>query len=155
MPSSEGPSRGDRTTEPPSNGERIQRLWDTFDREGFAATQALIEETFDPDVEFNPLQHGEAGGRTYRGRDGMLAFFGELASAFADVHFEPPQCHQVGEDLVVTFTRMVGTSRDTKLPLRQDVSLVYEFAGGTVRCVTAYDTPAEALEAAQRGHADA
>jgi ketosteroid isomerase-like protein len=139
----------------PSNGERIQLLWDSFEKGGFAATTAQIEETFDSDVEFNPLAAGQVGGRTYRGRDGMLAFFGELAAAFADVQFEPPQCHEVGEDLVVTFTRMVGTSRETSLPLRQDLSLVYEFAEGRVQCVTAYETPAEALEAAQRGHADA
>jgi ketosteroid isomerase-like protein len=138
-----------------SNGERIQLLWDSFEKEGFAATAELIEEIFDTDVEFNPLAAGGAGGRTYRGRDGMLAFFGELAEAFADVQFEPPQCHEIGEELVVTFTRMVGTSRETSLPLRQDLSLVYEFAEGRVQCVTAYETPAEALEAAQRGHADA
>jgi ketosteroid isomerase-like protein len=137
------------------NGEKIQLLWDTFEKGGFAATTALIDETFDADVEFNPLAAGGAGGRTYRGRDGMLAFFGELAEAFSDVQFEQPQCHEVGEDLVVTFTRMVGTSRETSLPLRQDLSLVYEFAEGRVHCVTAYESPAEALEAAQRGHADA
>jgi hypothetical protein len=36
-----------------------------------------------------------------------------------------------------------------------DLSLVYEFAGGLVRRVTAYESPAEALEAAERGHANA
>jgi ketosteroid isomerase-like protein len=137
------------------NAQRIQELWDTFEREGFAETAKLIDELFDPDVEFNPLAAGGAGGRTYRGRDGMLAFFGELAEGFADVQFELPQCHEVGDSLVVAFTRMVGTARDTGLPLSQDLSLVYEFGEGLVRSVTAYESPAEALEAAQRGHADA
>jgi ketosteroid isomerase-like protein len=142
-------------TEPQGNGEKIQRLWDMFESDGFGAASKLIEETFDPDVEFNPLQAGEAGGRTYRGQDGMLAFFGELAAAFADVQFEPVQCHSVGDDLVVAFTRMVGTAKETGMPLRQDLSVVYEFSEGLVRCVTAYDSPAEALEAAEKGHADA
>jgi ketosteroid isomerase-like protein len=142
-------------SEEKTNAQKIELLWDTFDREGFEETAVLIDETFDPDVEFNPLEAGTAGGRTYRGRDGMLAFFGELAGEFADVRFEPVQCHSVGDELVVVFTRMVGTARDSGLPLRQDLSLVYEFAAGLVQCVTAYDTPAEALEAAERGHADA
>ena len=142
-------------TSGPSNAELIQGLWDTFESEGFAATAEVVDRIFDEDVEFNPLEAGGAGGRTYRGRDGMMGFFGELAEGFADVGFEPVQCHDVGGNVVVAFTRMVGTAKGTGLPMRQDLSLVYEFGEGRVQCVTAYDTPAEALEAAERGHADA
>jgi ketosteroid isomerase-like protein len=137
------------------NGERILRLYEAFENEGPQAVAKLIEETFDDDVEFIPLQTGEVGGRVYRGRDGMLAFFGEINETLENVRYEPPQCHQVGDDLVVTFTRLAGTDRGTSMPVRQDLSLVYEFEGGLVRRMTAYETPAEALEAAQRGHADA
>jgi ketosteroid isomerase-like protein len=140
---------------PQSNAERLRKLYEAFDFGGATAAAPLIDQTFDPDVEFNPLQAGEAGGRTYRGRDGMVAFFGELNKALEDVRYEPPQFHPVGEDMVVVFTRLVGSARDTAMPLRQDLSLVYEFADGLVRCVTAYESPADALEAAERGHADA
>jgi ketosteroid isomerase-like protein len=142
-------------TSGPTNAELIQRLWDTFETEGFAAAAEVVDRVFDEDVEFNPLEAGGAGGRTYRGRDGMMGFFGELAEGFADVGFEPVQCHDVGEDVVVAFTRMVGKAKGTGLPMRQDLSLVYEFGEGRVQCVTAFDSPAEALEAAERGHADA
>ena len=140
----------------PTNAEKLERLWETFENEGPAATAALVAETFHPDVEFNPLAAGSAGGRTYRGWEGMQAFFGELDEGFDEVRYEPPQFHPVGEDLVIVFTRMVGLARDTALPHRQDLPLVYEFTeDGLVRCVTAYESPAEALEAAERGHADA
>ncbi len=142
-------------TTPPSNAERLQGLYEAFEGGGLKAAGKLIDEIFDPDVEFNPLQAGGAGGRTYRGRDGVLAFFGELHDALGEVHYEPPQFHPVGDDLVVVFTLLVGTARETSMPLRQDLSLVYEFVDGLARCVTAYDSPAEALEAAQKGHADA
>jgi ketosteroid isomerase-like protein len=142
-------------TTPEPNVEKIRRLWEAFENEGFAAAAALVDQAFADEVEFNPLTAGGAGGRTYRGRDGMMGFFGELAEAFADVGFEPVECHAVGDELVVAFTRMVGTAKETGLPLRQDLSLVYEFGGDQVQCVTAYESPAEALEAAQRGHADA
>ena len=138
-----------------SNAENLRKLYEAFDFGGAEAAGTLIDETFDPEVEFNPLDAGTAGGRTYRGRDGMVAFFGELSEALEGVRYEPPQFHPVGDDLVVVFTRLVGTERDTAMPLRQDLSLVYEFAGSLVQCVTAYDSPAEALEAAERGHADA
>jgi ketosteroid isomerase-like protein len=142
-------------TAPESNVERIRRLWEAFENEGFGKAAELVEQDFAEDVEFNPLAAGGAGGRTYRGRDGMMAFFGELAEGFADVGFEPVECHGVGEEIVVAFTRMIGTAKETGLPMRQDLSLVYEFGDDQVRCVTAYESPAEALEAAQRGHADA
>jgi ketosteroid isomerase-like protein len=142
-------------TAPQGNGERILSLYEAFENEGPEAVGKLIDETFDDDVEFIPLQTGEVGGRVYRGRDGMLAFFGEIHEALENVRYEPPQCHEVGDELVVAFTRFAGTDRETSVPVRQDLSLIYEFEGGFVQRMTAYDTPAEALEAAERGHADA
>jgi len=142
-------------TTPKGNGDRIMSLYDAFEQEGAAAVAKLIEDIFDPDAEFIPLQTGDVGGRVYRGHDGMLAFFGEIHEKLEDVRYEPPQCHEVGDDLVVAFTRFAGFDRDTGLPVRQDLSLVYEFEGGVVHRMTAYESPAEALEAAEKGHADA
>jgi ketosteroid isomerase-like protein len=138
------------------NAKKLERLYDVFEDEGVAAAAALIEELFDPDVEFNTVQTGHAGGRTYRGFEGMAGFFSELHAEFEDVHYETPQFHPVGKRLVVAFTRLVGKERGSSMPVRQDLALVYAFnEDGRVARVEAYDTPAEALEAAQRGHADA
>ncbi len=142
-------------TQQQSNAERLERLWDAFEAEGPEGAGDLIAQVYDQEVEFNPLQAESAGGRTYRGLDGVIAFFGELDEIFSDVRYEPPQFHPVGEDLVVVLTRLIGIARDSGLPMRQDLSLVYEFNDGLAWRVTAYETPAEALEAAQRGHADA
>ena len=138
-----------------SNADKLQRLWDAFDAEGRDGAARLLDQVYDTDVEFNPLPAEEVGGRPYRGLEGVIAFFGELDASFTEVRYDAPQFHQVGEELVVVLTRLVGTARDTGLPLRQDLSLVYEFRSGLAWRVTAYEAPAEALEAAQRGHADA
>jgi ketosteroid isomerase-like protein len=134
------------------NCERIERLYEAFERR--AVTDELLAEIFAEDVEFNPLAHRSAGGRTYRGRDGVGAFFSELQGELRDISYESPEFHPL-RDAVVAFTQLCGTERETGLPVRQDLALVYEFSGGQVRCVTAYETPAEALEAAERGHAGA
>ena len=110
-----------------TNSEKVQRFWETFEADGMEAAAKLVPETFHPDVEFNPLQAGQAGGRTYRGWDGMRSFFDELYEDFEQVSYEPPQFHPVGDDTVVAFSRLVGLDRDTALPLRQDLPLVYEF----------------------------
>ena len=138
-----------------SNAEKLRILYEAFDLGGTEAAAPLVPQTFHADVEFNPLEASGAGGRTYRGFEGMVSFFGELDQALEGVRYEPPQFHPVGENLVVVFTRLVGSERDTSMPLRQDLALVYEFSEGLVRCATAYNSPAEALEAAERGHADA
>jgi ketosteroid isomerase-like protein len=138
-----------------SNADKLRILYEAFDFGGPKAAAPLVGETFHPEVEFNPLEARGAGGRTYRGREGIVAFFGELDEAVEGVRYEPPQFHPVGKDLVVVFTRLVGSERGTSMPMRQDLALVYEFADGLATCVTAYDSPAEALEAAERGHADA
>ena len=137
------------------NAERLERLYAAFEDEGAGAAAKIIEELYDPEVELNTLQTGQAGGQTYRGFEGMGAFFGELLSEFENVRFEMPQFHPVGEHLVVALTRIAGSERGTAMPVRQDLALVYHFEAGRVVRVDAYETPAEALEAAQRGHADA
>ena len=134
------------------NCAKLRRLYEAF--EGRAVTEELLADTFDPDVEFNPMAHRDAGGRTYRGRDGMLAFFGELGDELGEIRYEMPDFHPVGE-AVIAFTQIAGTARDTSLPFHQDLAIVYEFADGLVTCVTGYETPAEALKAVERGHADA
>ncbi len=142
-------------TAPQSNSERIFRLYEAFENEGPEAVGKLIEETFDDDVEFIPLQTGEVGGRVYRGRDGMLAFFGDIHETLENVCYEAPQRHG---SVTTSSSPSRGLPELTGRPrcqVRQDLSLVYEFEGGFVGRMTAYDSPAEALEAAQKGHADA
>ena len=142
-------------TEGGSNADKVRRLFDAFEAGGPKAAAELIDETFDPDVEFNPLSAGGAGGRTYRGRDGAAAFFGELHEEWEEVRYESREFYSMGEDLVIVFTDLAGIDPVTSLPLRQELSLVYEFVEGLARRVSAYDSPAEALEAAERGHAGA
>jgi ketosteroid isomerase-like protein len=138
-----------------SNTEKLRRLFDAYESGGPRAAAELIEETFDPEVEFNAGRAGEAGGRTYRGLDGMAGFFSELHESFESVRFESREFYSKGENLVIVFTHRTGVDRTTSMPLRQELSLLYEFVGGRAVRVTAYDTPAEALEAAERGHAGA
>ena len=139
----------------PENAKKLERLYDVFENEGVAAAAEVVEALFDPEVEFNTVQTGHAGGRTYRGFEGMAGFFSELHSEFEHVHYETPQFHPVGTRLVVALTRLAGSERGSSVPVRQDLALVYHFKEGRVFAVDAYETPAEALEAAQRGHADA
>jgi hypothetical protein len=142
-------------TQPNPNAEKLRRLFSAFEVGGSEAAGRLIPEVFEPEVEFNPLPAGEAGGRTYRGLDGVIGFFDELHEEFQEVHYDWREFYPLSEDIVLVFTQLVAIPAGSSVPLRQELSLVYEFAGGLAQRVTAYDSPAEALEAAERGHAGA
>jgi ketosteroid isomerase-like protein len=139
----------------PSNADKLRALFDAFETGGPEAAAPHVERSFHPEVEFNPMPAGSAGGRTYRGLDGVKGFFSELHDGFDAVRYESRQFYTAGEDTVIVMTTLYAADRSTGVPLRQELSLLYEFAGDLAIRVTAFDTPAEALEAAERGHAGA
>jgi ketosteroid isomerase-like protein len=131
------------------NIERVRRWNDTYESEGFERAQRLIEEIFDPEVEFSPLLARELEGRTYHGHDGLRSFFRELNDTLGEIRYENPELHPAGDDVIVLFTRLVGTGRGSTVPLGLDLGMVYEFEDGLVRRLTAYGSRDEALRAAQ------
>jgi hypothetical protein len=135
-------------TGPDANIASLRRMFEAGEG-SLQAGEQMIDEVFDPEVEFSPLLAREVEGRSYHGRDGMRTFFGELVEALGEVHFESPEFHPVSDDLVVAFTTLVGTGRGSAVPIRQELDLVYEFHGALVRRLTAYATRVEALKAAE------
>jgi ketosteroid isomerase-like protein len=148
-------------TTPDANIESLRRLYEATERDGREAGEDLIDEIFDPEVEFSPLLAREVEGRSYHGPDGMRTFFGELREALGEYRYERPEYRSVGDDLVVVLTRLVGTGRGSTVPIGQELALVCEFHAGLVRRLTAYATREEALRAAEelaaaeKGFADA
>lgn len=137
-------------TTPEANIESLRRQYEAYEKGGLEGAEDLIDEIFDPEVEFSPLLAREVEGRSYRGRDGMRTFFGELRDALGEYRYEQPEYRSIGDDLVVVFTRLVGTGRGSAVPIGQELDLVYEFEGGLVRRLTAYATREEALRAAEQ-----
>jgi hypothetical protein len=127
----------------------LLRWWnDTYEREGFAGAERIVDEVFDADVEFSPLLAREIEGRTCRGCDELRAFHRELNETLGEVHYAPAEYHQVSDEVIVLLTRILGTGRSSAVPIGHDLGLVYEFRGGLVRRVTAYGSHQEALSAA-------
>ena len=78
-----------------ANLAALRRWSDTFRDSGFEAALAMIDEIFDPEVEFSPLLAREVEGRTYHGYDGLRAFFTELNEMLGDVRYEPAEYEPV------------------------------------------------------------
>ena len=131
------------------NLARLRRWVEAYEAGGLDAAEDVIEEVFDPEVEFSPLLAREIEGRTYRGHRGMREFFGELNDMLGDVRYEPPELESVDDDVIVLTTRLVGSGRGSSVPLGQDLALVYEFRDGMVIRFTAYGSRSEAMDAAR------
>ena len=126
------------------------RLWnDNYQGHGLEATRRVIDEVFDPEIEFSPLLAREVEGRAYHGRDEVRAFFEELNDMLGGMRYSESEYQVVSDDVIVLLTTLSGTARGSDVPVEQDLALVCEFRDGLVLRLTAYGSRDEALEAAQ------
>ena len=131
------------------NLELLRRWDDAFKSEGFEAAERLVDEVFDPEVEFSPLLAREVEGRTLRGREQLRDFFGELNEALEGMRYADTEFRPVGDDVVVMLSRLIGRGRGSSVEIGQDLGSVFEFQDGLVRRMTAYGSHDEALSAAR------
>jgi ketosteroid isomerase-like protein len=131
------------------NLELLGRWNDAFESGGVEAAEPLVDEVFDPEVEFSPLLAREVEGRTLRGREELRAFFGELNEALEGMRYADTEFRPVGDDVVVMLSRLIGRGRGSSVEIGQELGAVYEFQDGLVRRMTAYGSHEEALAAAR------
>jgi ketosteroid isomerase-like protein len=132
-----------------SNLENLQRWYETYEGTGVQPSLDLIDEIFDPEVEFSPWLAREIERRTFHGPDGIRAFFRELAEMLGEVRYGEPEFHPLSDDVIVVLTRLEGAGRASSIPVGQNLGLVYEFRGGLVIRLTAFGSHEEALSAAK------
>jgi hypothetical protein len=131
------------------NLEALRRWSETYEQEGVEAALALVDEIYDPEVEFSPLLAREVEGRTLRGRDELRSFFRDLTQTLEGARYEGTELHPVAPDTIVLFTRLIGSGRGSTVPIGQELGLVYEFEDGLIRRVTAYGSRDEAMSKAR------
>jgi hypothetical protein len=131
------------------NLERLQRWYGTYEGRGIQPAEDLIEEIFDPEVEFSPWLAREIERRTFHGHEGIRAFFRELGEMLGEVRYGKPEFHPLSDDVIVVLTRLEGAGRASSIPVGQNLGLVYEFCGGLVIRLTAFGSHEEALRAAE------
>ena len=127
--------------------EAVERTWDAVESGDRERLRALAEELVAPDCEWTPLLSG-IDGRTYRGPDGMVAFFGDWLSSFAP-RYEDRAFEQVGDGVVVARCTLMIEGRESGVGIDREVALVVEFEGGLLQRGRAFDSRDEAIRAAE------
>jgi uncharacterized protein len=124
------------------NIEVVRRTFEAYARGGFAA----VAEFTHPDFEMSLMAHHPLGGRTYRAGDAGEAML-DFAGSFEDFRAEAEEFIDSGDRVVVAF-RERGRVRGG-VELEQIFGILYTLRDGKVVHMQWFDTPEEALAAAE------
>ena len=127
--------------------DAVRRTWDAVERGDMEGLRALAAQAVHPDCEWTPLLAG-VDGRTYRGPEGMVAFFTEWLDAFSP-RYEKREYEQLSDDVVLATCLLWIEGRETGVGIDREIAVVAQFEDGLLRRGQAYDTRAEAVEGAK------
>jgi ketosteroid isomerase-like protein len=131
------------------NVETVQAIYDAFLARGRlsdAATLALLEKFFDPDVELQQMQDVIGTSGTFRGYEGLRNSARELVAEFKDFHVVAERHFDAGES-VVTVARGRARGRASGAEVDMRVGHLWVLRDRRVLRWVVYATPEEALEA--------
>jgi ketosteroid isomerase-like protein len=125
------------------NVEGVYRAIDPFNRRDLAAFLELT----DRDVEFTPYEVAVQGGEPYRGHAGVRAWWEESFAVLPDLRAE---IHEVRDFRDMTFVRgrIRGQGAGSGVPIERAMWLALRWRDGREVWWRAFETEAEALEAA-------
>ena len=124
------------------NVEVVRQWIDAFNRGGVEAALRFL----DPEIEWITTGLFVEPG-TYRGHEGVLQYIGGAAAEFEDVHSEPHELIDAGEEVVVP-VRISGRGRHSGAPVDLKMTIVASLRDGMIVRIRNYAEKADALEAA-------
>jgi ketosteroid isomerase-like protein len=125
------------------NVELLHHAIDTFNRRDLEAYLA----TNDPDVEFTPYERALEGLGPYRGHDGVRIWWEESLAILPDLTAELYEVRALG-DMTVARGRLHGTGAGSGASFERTLWLVNKWREAKVVWWRAFESEAEALEAA-------
>jgi ketosteroid isomerase-like protein len=126
------------------NVEVVRRVWDAVERQDTAAVFAF----YDPDIVWqNHTGAIELQGRSYHGHEAVAQFWREWLEPFETFEAHSETFIDAGDNIVVGM-RLSARGRQSGAEVEWPVWNVYTIRAGLVIQVQAFETKAEALEAA-------
>jgi hypothetical protein len=126
----------------------VDATWDAVERNDRARLNELADQFVHPDCEWTPLLAG-VDGRTYRGPEGMVAFFGDWLDSF-NPRYEDRRFEEVAENIILASCRLRVEGRESQVGIDREIALVAMFDDdGLLRRGRAYDSRAAAAEGAR------
>jgi ketosteroid isomerase-like protein len=126
--------------------ERLDEVTDAIERGDGDAIRRIVADSWHEDCEWVPLISGVEGD-SYRGRDGLVAFFEDFWSS-VEPRYVDREYRQVGNSIVQVMTLEVR-GRGSDAPVEQRVGVLYKVEDGLIRRGVVYPSPEAALAAAE------
>ena len=123
--------------------EVVRRAYDAYQRLDLEAFVALHH----PQCEISPMIGGVEGGTTYRGHEGVRAYWADMHAAFEAWRPEAEEIRDHGDAIVIRVSAG-GRGRDSGVPIAQKLWQVVRVREGRAAWWASYLNEEEALEAA-------
>jgi ketosteroid isomerase-like protein len=124
--------------------ESLHRAIDTFNRRDLDAFLTVN----DPNVEFTPYERALEGLGPYRGHKGIRTWWEDTFAALPDLRAELYEVRDLG-DVTVSRGRLRGTGAGSGASFERTLWMTHEYRDTRVVWWRAFDSEAEALEAAE------
>ena len=118
----------------------VKRGYEAFGTGDMAALMGM----YHPDATFYTVPHDAADG-TYRGRDAIFAFLGELVSASEGTFKVTPAAMAAADNRVFVLQELSGKRQGRSL--QENTVMVFTIDGGLVREMREFITPQSGIEA--------
>jgi ketosteroid isomerase-like protein len=128
---------------PTRNVELARQGLDAFNRGDVDSFAALAT----PDFEWFPALVMIVEGGSYRGREGIEAYFEDIRNTWEELRVVGAEFRDLG-DGVLLLGQAQGRGRGSSAPVDAPIGMVADFRGGKVSRVRAYLDHGEALRAA-------
>jgi len=126
-----------------ANVEIAKRGIDAFNGQNVDALAVLVTRDF----ELVPAMMGVVEGATFRGREGIERYFGQLEDAFEYVRLTGEEFSDLGDSVIVVVRiEARGSGSGVSVSARQ--TAIYDFRDGKISCARTFLDHGEALRAA-------
>ena len=123
--------------------EIAKRSIDAFNRRELDA----YDDLFTPDFEWFSAFSGTVEGDTYRGREGIERYFGEISDTWQEFRAIAEEYRDLG-DRVLLLGRFQGRGKGSGAPVNAQLGTVNDFRDGKISSSRVYLDHGEALRAA-------
>jgi len=134
------------------NVELVQRVSEVGDTEGLRRIGERFDEFCQPDFEWRPRMVG-FGKEAYVGSDGFRQYVDDMEATIGEVDLTLAEIREVGDDHVLLVGRLRLVGKGSGVPLDSEWAILYRVAGGLLQSGTAFNSHAEAEEAAANAQA--
>lgn len=127
------------------NVEVVRRLFDAWNQ----GDPELLVSHLASDAEADWSEAiGPAGGRVYRGRTEVKAFYEGFLDAWGEAHWEPLEILGLDEERVLSVNRMSARGRHSGIDATASAAVIWTVRDGRIARAKLFQSEQEALEAA-------